>query len=36
MFQRFERAARPKRRGRDRDGPRPEGLLASQADGQAV
>jgi hypothetical protein len=34
IFQRFERAPRPKRRGRDGDGPRPEGALASQADGQ--
>jgi len=34
IFQRFERAPRPRRRGRGGDGPRPEGALASQADGQ--
>ena len=36
VFHRFERAPRPKRRGRDGDGSRPEGALASRADGQAV
>ena len=36
VFHRFERAPRPKRRGRDGDGSRPEGVLASRADGQAV
>jgi fucose 4-O-acetylase-like acetyltransferase len=36
VFHRFERAPRPKRRGRDGDGSRPAGVLARRADGQPV
>ena len=36
VFRRFERAPRPKRRGRAGDGPRPEGVLASRPDGQSA